>query len=229
MSSESTKPVCRACLKTSFRLKQVTSVDKKLSMTIRTSYSLLTGINCSENDQICPKCLKMLVKCSKFIEKCEEADAKLIETSGETETDTEFYDESTTTVSQEPEATTTDQTDQSFEEIQNDHIEEEISSVCSDAGSEPHSGDTSSTKIMETQAQVHSGPSSGKSVKFHDKLEEVYESDFEECSSETDGSSRATMCTMNKRGKKRPRLGRRPKKANKNDMNILYFCRVCRK
>ncbi|XP_063701634.1 uncharacterized protein LOC134831753 [Culicoides brevitarsis] len=203
------KPVCRACLKTSFRLKKVTNVDKKLSMTIQTSYSLLTGINCAENDQICPKCLKMLVKCSKFIEKCEEADAKLLQEA--MNSDTDFFDDSTTT-----EEVTEEPTDQSCEEPQTQNIEEEISSLCSEAGSTEET-----SKVMETEVTVHSA--SSKSVKFHENLEEVYESDFEECSSETESSKVPQKMTKWKR--KRPRIVRRAQK----DDSLFHFCKVCRR
>uniref|UniRef100_A0A336KW63 CSON015226 protein n=1 Tax=Culicoides sonorensis TaxID=179676 RepID=A0A336KW63_CULSO len=221
-NSNASKALCRACLKSSFRLKPVTSIDKKLSMTIQTSYSLLTGINCSENDLICPKCLKMLIKCSKFVEKCEESDAKLYDNENKNDDSIskspELNSKSPDSVSRSPEMNSNEDDNENDTKNVDTNIEEEISSVCSEIGSEGFL----SSNTCETQS---------KCVKFHENLEEFYESDFEEYSSETDDSRRKIEENAMRKSQKRPRLAKkrqRPKNALV-EKDGFYFCRVCRR
>lgn len=67
---------CKACSKPSARLRDMTEFDKKLNMSIRACFALLTAIDVKENDKICRKCLRMVQKCSQFVEMCEKNEAR---------------------------------------------------------------------------------------------------------------------------------------------------------
>ena len=206
MSSSSRKTLCRACSKSSSRLKPVTKVDKKLKMTIKTSLSMITGIDCSEDDVICQKCLKQLIKCTQFIEQCEESDAKLNEQTSSGYETLENDDTKNETDSNDP---------SEIDEVRsgNGQIEEEIV-------------DESITPEISKSSDT---PQVIKMVKFDDPLEEVYESDFEDCTSYDDEPSLDVDQTVRKR-KNTKRIKQKSKKLDQDvDDGDYHFCTVCSK
>lgn len=74
-SGKMPKSRCKACSKPSVRLKEMTGFERKLNMSIKACFSMLTAIEVKENEKICRKCLRTLVKCSDFIEMCEVSEA----------------------------------------------------------------------------------------------------------------------------------------------------------
>lgn len=63
---------CKACTRPSSRLRDMCEFEKKLNMSIKACFSMLTAIDVKESDKICKKCLRRLMKCSEFVEMCEQ-------------------------------------------------------------------------------------------------------------------------------------------------------------
>lgn len=65
---------CKACLRPSTRLHDMSEFASGLNMSIKACFSMLTAIDVKESDKICRKCLRRLMKCSEFVEMCEHAE-----------------------------------------------------------------------------------------------------------------------------------------------------------
>lgn len=211
MTSSSNKKLCRTCSKSGSHLKPVTKVEKKLKITIKTSLSMITGIDCSEDDVICQKCLKQLIKCSQFIEQCEESDAK--------------WNEQTSSSGYETLEISLENDDTKIESISNDNEPSEIDEISSVNGLIDE--EIVDESITPEISKASDEPQVIKMVKFDDPLEEVYESDFEDCTSYDDEPALDVDQTPRKRKNTR-RIRQKSKKLDQDDTDF-HFCMVCSK
>lgn len=147
---------CKGCYQLTDKLRDMSRFERQLNMSIKSSFTVLTSIEVTDNDGICSKCLQSLVRCGKFIEQCEQSEFKRLNIIKSNDGETGDEKEIEERIEGEQSTNKVDDKAVQFD----DPIEEVYESDFEEVASEP-SDETSKNKDVNSQddlKDVHIGP-----------------------------------------------------------------------